>query len=332
MNLEERIGLMTRLGNYLKEENNEILEAVKQKAFIQNRWFTIEFINHAIDNICNHFLDEKKLRDWAAHYFLNDSIDAKNIGVVMAGNIPLVGFHDFLCIFISGHKQIIKFSEKDEVLFKHIIDILSQWDKRVPAMVSFADRLAGCDAYIATGSNNTSRYFEYYFGKYPSIIRKNKTSIALLSGEESEQELSQLADDVLLYFGLGCRNVTKIYVPENYDFVPLINAFKKYNYLSDHTKYRNNYDYNLALLIMNNQYYMSSESLVLVENETIFSPVSVLYYSFYENNEKIKAALPLIENVQTIVGSGFTPFGKAQSPSLREYADGVDVMQFLLSL
>jgi hypothetical protein len=250
----------------------------------------------------------------------------------MAGNIPLVGFHDFLSVFISGHMQTIKLSSKDDVLLKHVVDKLFEWHSPLYDRIIFADMLKGCDAYIATGSNNSARYFDYYFGRYPSIIRRNRTSVAVLKGNENEEQLSSLADDVHLYFGLGCRNVTKIYVPPGYDFVPLLNAFKKYNYFSDHTKYKNNYDYNLALLIMNNVFYMTNENILLVENENIFSPIAQLNYSFYNDEISLSEILKKDETVQCIVGEGNIEFGKSQHPSLFNYADGIDTMQFLLSL
>ena len=332
MNLEERVELMIKLGHYLSDFENDRLNEIKVRAFEKNKWFTEEMVNLACKNIASQYLSEEKLKVWVDYYHIDNNIVTKNVGIVMAGNIPLVGFHDFLSTFIAGHKSLIKLSEKDEILMKHIIEVLSEWNTLVKEVVEILPMLKNCDAYIATGSNNSSRYFEYYFGKYPSVIRKNKTSIAILSGEESEEELSFLADDVSIYFGLGCRNVTKIFVPSGYDFVPLLNAFKKYNYFSDHTKFRNNYDYNLALLIMNNKYYMTNDSIILVENENIFSPVSELHYSFYEDVSKLKMGLNALENIQCIVGEGYIPFGQAQLPSLFEYADGVDTIEFLLGI
>jgi hypothetical protein len=200
-------------------------------------------------------------------------------------------------------------------------------------VVKIMSTLKDCDAYIATGSNNSARYFKYYFGKYPSVIRNNKTSVAVLSGNETYGRLSSLADDVYSYFGLGCRNVTKIFAPKGYDFMMLLNAFKKYDHLAEFTKYKNNYDYNLALLIMNNKYYMSNESIVLTESENIFSPVSVLHYSFYEDKEALKEELKANETIQCIVSDdGSVSFGNTQKPGLYDYADGIDTMQFLLSL
>jgi len=330
MNLAERIDLMVRLGNYLQSDHND-WKIVKQKAFEKNGWFTHEFINLAVKNIVTEFLQKDKVETWTRSYYLDDNITPKNVGIVMAGNIPLVGFHDFLSVFIAGHRQTIKLSSKDEVLLKHIVEKLFEWQPYLQDTISFAEMLKGCDAYIATGSNNTARYFDYYFGRYPNIIRRNRTSVATLTENESTADLELLADDVHAYFGLGCRNVTKIYVPAGYDFLPLLNAFKKYNYFSDHTKYRNNYDYNLALLIMNNVYYMTNESILLVEKEELFSPISQLNYSFYTEINDVKQKLEVDENVQCIAGDKI-PFGKAQQPSLNSYADGIDTMQFLLSL
>jgi hypothetical protein len=331
MNLVERITIMVKLGKYLMEDSDE-LKAVKQKAFEKNKWFTTEFIDLAIKNISEKYLDEKKLSAWISYYHIDDNIQSQKIGVVMAGNIPLVGFHDFLSVFITGHQQVIKLSDKDDVLLKHLIDKMIEWNAKISSAIKTSNLLKDCDAYIATGSNNSARYFNRYFGKYPSVIRNNKTSVAILSGNETLSQLTSLADDVYVYFGLGCRNVTKLFVPVNYDFTILLNVFKKYNYFSDITKYRNNYDYNLALLIMNNTYYMANESIILSENENIFSPVSVLHYSFYENEKSIFQHLKKDENIQCIVGEKNIPFGQSQSPGLFDYADGIDTIQFLLSL
>ncbi len=312
MDLAERIKIMAELGKYLMDDNDE-LKSIKQKAWQKNKWFTEEFINYSLKNISQHYLDEVKLKNWVKHYHIDDNIEPQRIGVVMAGNIPLVGFHDFLSVFITGHNQLIKLSDKDDVLLPHLIEKLKQWNEKVSSVITTSELLKDCDAYIATGSNNSARYFNLYFGKYPSIIRNNKTSVAVLSGDENEEQLKCLADDVYSYFGLGCRNVTKLFVPEGYDFEPLLKAFKKYNYFSDITKYRNNYDYNLALFIMNNKFYMTNESIILSENENIFSPVSVLHYSFYNDEKKIFAELKSDENVQCIVAKIFVPFGNSRS-------------------
>lgn len=331
MDLAERIKLMVRLGKYLQEDNAG-LNALKQKAYEKNKWFTPEFINYSFENISHHYLAEDKLKNWIQHYHIDDNIKPQKIGVVMAGNIPLVGFHDFLSVFITGHHQLIKLSDKDDVLLPFLIDKLKHWNVKVASVVTTSEVLKDCDAYIATGSNNSARYFHHYFGKYPSVIRNNKTSVALLKGDETEEQLASLAEDVYTYFGLGCRNVTKLFVPEDYNFELLLKAFKKYNYFSDITKYRNNYDYNLALLIMNNKYYMANESIILSENENIFSPVSVLHYSYYKNEKEIFEQLKNDENIQCVVAKKAVPFGKSQEPGLFDYADGIDTMEFLLSL
>ena len=192
--------------------------------------------------------------------------------------------------------------------------------------------LKDCDAYIATGSNNSARYFEYYFKKYPHIIRRNRTSVAILDGNETTEELEKLADDVHLYFGMGCRNVTKIFVPKDYDFIPLLTAFKKYDHFKDHHKYKNNYDYNLALHILNGKFYMANESLILLENPSIFSPISQLNYEFYTDKNTVEESLRSMEDLQCTVGHDYIPFGQAQLPSLTDYADGIDTINFLTKL
>jgi hypothetical protein len=280
----------------------------------------------------DNFLQKEKLDVFAAAYGLpEENPNPQKVGIVMAGNIPLVGFHDFLCVFLTGHIAVIKTSSKDDVLIKHLAEQLYGWEEECRTFIVFAELLKNCDAYIATGSNNSARYFDYYFSKYPSIIRRNRTSVAILTGNESTEELEKLSDDIHLYFGLGCRNVTRILVPENYDFLPLLNAMRKYGHFADHNKYRNNYDYQLSLQILNNKFYMSNESILLVENDSPFSPISQLNYGFYKSKEDI-GSFRNDDNIQCLVGEGFTPFGIAQQPSLTDFADGVDTMAFLKSL
>lgn len=332
MNLQHRIYLMKSIGKYILSDNEE-WNNVKQNASQHNGWFIPEFIDLANKNIADNYLSEEKLSAWTAFYKIEEeSKNPKNVGIVMAGNIPLVGFHDLLCVFISGNKALVKASSKDDKLIRHLVDILIEWDNEVAELIQFSDMLKNCDAYIATGSTNSSRYFEYYFSKFPHIIRRNRTSVAILNGEETGAELLNLADDVYLFFGLGCRNVTKIYVPENYDFVPLLNAFKKYDILAMNNKYKNNYDYNLAIHLLNAQYYMSTDSILLIEDQSIFSPISQLNYEFFNNLNELQQKLKNYSDVQCIVGHESVPFGMAQSPELMDYADGVDSMQFLISL
>jgi len=330
MKLQNRFILLQELKKYLLE-NGEEWQLVKEKASRANGWFTPEFIDLSVKNIVEEFLDEHKLQAWTNHYHIDDTINPKNVGIVMAGNIPLVGFHDFLAAFITGHIQTIKLSGKDELLLKHLVQKMYSWDNTVQNYISFAPMLKGCDAYIATGSNNSAVYFDHYFSRYPSIIRRNRTSVAILKGDETTEELEKLSDDIHLYFGLGCRNVTKIYVPEEYDFVPLLKSFNRYKYFADHNKYRNNFDYNLSLHIMNNKFYMTNETALLVENESLFSPISQLNYSFYKDPQQVMDSLKNNPDVQCIAGID-VPFGSTQMPGLMDYADGVDTVQFLLTL
>ena len=331
MNLQERIELMKDLGNYLKNNDPEWQE-VKLQAYQKNPWFTTTFIDIALENIIHNFLQQDLLEKWAVHYHLDDNISSKNIGIVMAGNIPLVGFHDFLAVFISGHRQTIKLSSKDDVLLKFLLKKLYSWNIDIQNRISISELLKGCDAYIATGSNNSARYFDQYFAKYPHIIRRNKTSVAILTGNESAADLEKLSGDIHLYFGLGCRNVTKLFVPKGYDFVPLIRSFDNYSHFIDQHKYKNNYDYQLSIMLLNNIYYMTNGNTLLIENTAAFSPISVVNYEYYEKGQMIPDLIKKDEDIQCSVGNNLTAFGMAQSPGLFSYADGVDTMQFLLSL
>ncbi len=332
MILQERINLLVQLGKYMLGNEEEWLH-IKERASRENAWFIPEFINASVNNISTHFLQKNTLETWAALYAIpNELANTKTVGVVMAGNLPLVGFHDFLCVFISGHSVAIKTSAKDNVLIKHLVKKLYEWEITVQNQVSFAEQLKGCDAYIATGSNNSSRYFEYYFGKYPNIIRSNRTSVAIIDGTETKEQLALLADDIQMYFGLGCRNVTKLYVPKKYDFIPLLEALKQYEFLIENHKYKNNFDYHLALLMMGNRLYMNNGTVIFTENESIYSPVSQVNYEYYANKETLLAALQTNTAIQCMVGNGLIPFGQAQQPTLTQYADGVDTMQFMMNL
>jgi len=332
MILQRRLDWLSKLGNYMLSNEPEWNE-VKHKASMQNGWFIPEFVELAIKNIAKNFLKKEKLDAWLTNYHLPLAIpNPKSIGIVMAGNIPLVGFHDFLCVFVSGHKSVIKLSSKDDILIKHLVDILASWDSEINNFVHFSEMLKNCDAYIATGSNNTSRYFEYYFGKYPHIIRRNKTSVAVLTGHETNNELEKLADDVYQFFGLGCRNVTKMYIPPAYNFEPLLASFKKYNYLADHHKYKNNYDYNFAIHILNNKFYMTNGSVLLIQDTSIFSPISQLNYEYYKDMKSLLSSLHDNPEIQCIIGHDQIPFGQAQGPGLFDYSDKTDTLFFLNSL
>jgi hypothetical protein len=329
LNVEDRINLMNRLSGYMDSNELSWMDA-QDRAVNANAWFTPAHIALAVESIVNEFLQKEKLEQWIAKYQL--ARDPKTVGIVMAGNIPLVGFHDFLCGFMSGHRILIKLSSKDDILLKHLLGKLTEWEPAVGEQVQIAERLNNCDAYIATGSNNTARYFEQYFGKYPHIIRQNRTSVAVLDGFESSEELSLLADDVYMYYGLGCRNVTQVCVPRDYDFVPLLNIFNRHNDYADLNKYKNNYDYHLAIYLLNRIPYMSNESLLMVENDFPFSAVSVLHYKFYDDKKDVLQKLSAREDIQAIIGHSSIPFGDSQKPALTDYADGVDTMTFLCSL
>ena len=257
----------------------------------------------------------------------------------MAGNIPLVGFHDFLCVLISGNKFLGKLSQNDPYLLPALSQILIEIDNRYQDYISFTtDRISGFDAVIATGSNNTARYFEYYFGKYPNIIRKNRNSIAVLSGNETKEELALLAEDMFLYFGLGCRNVSKIFVPTGYNFFLLTEACKQFAGFLNNNKFRNNYDYYKTIFLMNNQAFIDGGFYLLQENQLLHNPVSVFHYEYYpDRSHFIDFITENKENLQCIVANipdlpEAIPFGSAQKPGLGDYADNIDTIEFLLKL
>jgi Acyl-CoA reductase (LuxC) len=329
ISLQARIQLLDRLGKYMLSDDAAWLEA-QQRAMQSNAWFTQEHIHSAIINIAQQFLQADKLNQWVANYPTVQH--PLKVGIVMAGNIPLVGFHDFLCGFVSGHILYIKLSSKDEVLMKHLIHLLITWEPEVADVVIIAERLNGCDAYIATGSNNTARYFEQYFGAYPHIIRRNRTSVAILDGTETDEQINQLADDVFMFFGLGCRNVTQVHIPQGYELSRLLSQFESHKEIIHHNKYKNNYDYYLAIYMLNKVPFYTNDSILMVENNSPFSAVSVLHYAYYDDIHALETQLSTNTDIQCIVGNGHTPFGRAQVPSLANYADGVDTMQFLTSL
>ncbi len=338
MHLKQRIDLLATLPVIFEQEKDTIAAFVGQ-TFYKNGWFTETNTMMAIDAIVQQMLDPEKLRAWAQSYNLPEQVDdPQSVGIVMAGNIPLVGFHDFLCVFLSGHKAMIKLSSKDQDLLKMITSFMKELDPAVEDFVQYVERLNGAQAIIATGSNNSSRYFEYYFGKYPSIIRKSRTSIAVLTGRESEEELDALAGDIFHYFGLGCRNVSKLYLPEGYDFAPLMKSLEKWEAkLLNNNKYKNNFDYNLTLQILNKELLIPCNFLILQEKKPIFSAVAQVHYEFYKDLGDLSAELDaLSDQIQCKVGhlkrGDFIPFGKAQYPGLDQYADNVDTMAFLKSL
>lgn len=323
------MALLTELGRYMQSDAPE-WRAAQDLAARKNGWFTPESIQLAAQNIASFYLQQAVLQDWIAGYQIPQN--PQTVGMVMAGNIPLVGFHDFLCGFVTGHTLQIKLSTKDDVLLPHLVDYMRRLDPEELARVQFVERLQDCDAFIATGSNNSARYFEQYFGHRPHLIRQSRTSVAVLDGDETPEALEALSRDVYDYFGLGCRNITQVAVPEGYDLTRLLQALNGPTHITQHHKFRNNYDYHLALFLLNKVPYQLNDNLILVQNEIPFSAVATLHYRFYTDRAALIAELKADDRIQTIVGRGEVPFGSAQTPGLCDYADGADTMAFLCSL
>lgn len=351
MNLNKRIEAFAELGRVLKSfETKQYQESYKiyydwlnhamQKAEEQNPWFTQNFILTAFNKL-GSTLEKNKIEYWLKQYseLKKQKQAPKIVGIVNAGNIPLVGFHDFLSVLITGNFYQGKLSSKDKELPKVIRDILIDLQPKFKERIEFKENnLEDFDAIIATGSNNASRYFEYYFGKYPHIIRKNRSSAAVLTGDETAEELKALADDIFLYFGLGCRNVSKLYVPENYTFKKLFENLDHYEYLRQHHKYANNYEYNRTIYLMNKVPHLDNGFLLLKEDFGFSSPIANLFYESYADLDRVRETLEnQKEKLQCVVSKpdiikGAIPFGKSQEPDLTEYADNVDTVKFLLSL
>ena len=333
MNLTERIDWAVQLGNYMRSYDPAWLEA-KEKAERANPWFTPAFIQLAVDQLTQAFIQREPLEKWATEASIPSNITSPHtVGIVMASNLPLVGFHDWLSVFISGHHARIKLSGQDSILFTHLKDRLLEWEPRLSPYLQLEDRLNGCDAYIATGSDNTARYFEYYFGKYPHIIRKNRTSVAWLSGEERAEDLLNLSADMYTYFGRGCRNITHLFVPRGYDFLPLLKAGESFMHLAEHHKYKNNYDYQLPICILNKEYYMTNGVALFVERPQLYAAIGMGHFRYYDQPDEVNNwIIEQRDQIQCLVGSGGIPFGQTQHPTLIDYADGVNTLHFLQSL
>lgn len=343
MKINKRINAFAKLGEIILNPKTSNLYSTLQKAIsnahIVNPWFTPEFCNQAINSIASSWLNQKALSNWINQYPLLQNSKPKKIAVIMAGNVPFVGFHDLLAVAVTGNMFIGKTSSKDGGLMKAIIEMLKSIEPGFEGMLWLTDeRLSEFDAVIATGSDNSARYFDYYFGKYPNIIRKNRSSIAILTGNETERDIKGLANDIFTFFGLGCRNVSTIYVPANYSFISLIPYFESYKYLVNHNKYANNYEYNRALYLMNSAKHLDNGFSIFVESQAIGTPVGVVNYSHYHSHKDI---IDIInqnsENIQCVVAtksvfSKAIPFGEAQHPNLGDYADNIDTVDFLLGL
>lgn len=339
MTLSERKKVLIQLGEHLRREDDEYLQAVMHRTQYNNAWFTIENQQLAVRAIAQVLLDPEKLEKWLGAYTIPEQTEPKTIGLIMAGNIPLVGFHDLLCVFAAGHRAMIKLSDKDQYLLPYLLKLMSRFDARTEDYFQIVETMKGFDAVIATGSNNSARYFEAYFGQYPHIIRRNRNAVAVLDGRESEEELRRLGKDVFQYFGLGCRNVAKVYVPRNYDFNPLLEILHEHRDLALHSKYKNNFDYNYALFVLNKVEYKANGCIILTENPAIQSHIAGLHYEYYDDLKTVSKEISEREaEIQCVIArEGLLPFrtyafGQAQAPELWDYADGVDTMAFLLKL
>lgn len=301
-----------------------------------NGWFTPEQVYFSVQSWAEA-LTEENLNKWLSKYNLKET-EPKTVGLILAGNIPLVGFHDFLSVLISGHKALVKTSSNDQHLIKFLADYLISVDPELSDYISFTDgKLENFDAIIATGSNNTARYFEFYFKDKPSIIRKNRNSVAVLNGNESQKDLVNLGEDIFRYFGLGCRNVSKLFVPKDYNFEQFFKAVYEYKDVIFYEKYSNNYDYNKAVFLMSNFKLLDNEFLTLKEDPSYASPISSVFYEYYEDIADLKNRLEKeAEQIQCIVSNNLMDnsiaFGETQKPRLWDYADNVDTLQFLSSL
>ena len=339
MKLTERIESFSELGETIKNSmevkpskySSDLEKLINNQQF-NNPWFTPENVRMAIKAISEE-LSYDNLTRWTRSYpELYSETSPSNVGVIMAGNIPLVGFHDFLSVLISGDNIIVKTSSQDPDLIVFMGNVLCRINPGFRNRMTFTEGLLkGFDAVIATGSNNSSRYFEYYFGKYPHIIRKNRNSVAIIKGDETVSELEKLGSDIFSYFGLGCRNVSKIYIPEGYKYENLVSNWTKFSSIANHNKYGNNYDYNKAIYLVNREEFFDTGYLLLKKSSGISSPVAVLYFEYYKLSDDLHRQVEKIKDqIQCVVSRENVPFGMAQTPLLWDYPDGIDTLEFLL--
>lgn len=325
--MQKHIENLTLFGKFLSEHKTNELNALKTRAKVQNPWFTIENIEIALDSWVET-LQGEAIKNWLQPYHTVQN--PKTIGLIPAGNIPLVGLHDLLCVLASGNKVKIKYSSKDEALMKAAVTRLMQL---YPDQITEVDTMKDIEGIIATGSDTSFKYFERYFGTIPNIFRKNRNSVAVLNGDESDEDLFQLGKDIFTYFGLGCRNVTHLIVPKGYSFYQFFEALLPFGDVIHHNKYNNNYSYNRAMYLMNKVPFLDNNFVMIQESEVLYSSIGVIHYHFVESQEEIEAYLKSLDNkIQCVVGKDYIPFGRSQKPSLNDYADGVDTMQFLTKL
>ena len=314
----------------------EDFKALIQLSQSHNGWFTPENVYFAIQSWAKALM-EANLNQWLSHYDLSKT-KSKTVAIILAGNIPLVGFHDFLSVLMSGQKVLVKTSSNDQKLLPFLAKYLIAVDSQLADYITFSEgKLENFDAVIATGSNNTARYFEFYFKDKPNIIRKSRNSVAVLNGNETKEDLVNLGEDIFRYFGLGCRNVSKLFVPKDYDFDAFFKAIFEYKDAIFYEKYANNYDYNKAVFLMSNFKLLDNEFLTLKEDTSHASPISSVFYERYENLSDIQSRLEAeTDQIQCIVSNNLIdksiPFGETQQPKLWDYADNVDTIQFLLEI
>lgn len=331
------IQIFQQLGSRLSSPDETLSAIINNEAF-HNAWFTADSVRQSVKAIGNS-LNEIDLGLFLDKYDLKPP-QPKRIGLILAGNIPMVGFHDIMCTLMTGNIALIKLSSQDSRLLRHVIQILIEIEPALKEQIIFTERLENFDAIIATGSNNTSRYFDYYFGKVPNIIRKNRNSIALLSGYETPEQLTLLGHDIFDYYGLGCRNVSCLLVSEGYDFTTFFEAIESFHPVINHHKYHNNYDYNKAIYLVNKERHLDNGFLLLKQDDKLTSPLAVLFYQTYSTlDDAIEKLKSRSDEIQCVVSqmkieldNQVVAFGQSQAPKLWDYADGVDTMQFLVGL
>lgn len=334
---KERIEAFCRLGNLLSNLNVEEKDDLFRRANNQNSWFTKVTMESALNGL-SKLLEKEKLEKWLSTYSLAETPVSRKVGILMAGNIPGVGFHDLMCVLISGHIAVPKLSSADSFFSQWLINRLLQLEPGFENYIQVEGMLKGMDAYIATGSDNSARYFNYYFGKYPSIIRANRTSVAILTGNESQETLDRLGQDIFLYFGLGCRNVSKIFVKNLAQLQHFLDVMEKFNWVALNHKYLNNYEYIKSIYLVNSEPHLDNGFLILRESTELVSPIGVLFYEVYGSKEDLIQKLDSLESkIQCVVGDpneipGAISFGEAQYPEPWDYADKVDTLKFLLGL
>jgi hypothetical protein len=352
MDLQQRINAFVQLGSFLSQFSRT--EVLKKEGIIandlffdgfqhqlklakeHNGWFTKDNLFFALESWSNA-LTESNISKWISNYNFNTN-ESKTVAIIMAGNIPLVGFHDFLSVLISGHCVLVKQSSNDKYLLPYLAKYLEIIEPDFKGKIKFTEqKLEHFDAVIATGSNNTTRYFEYYFKNKPSIIRKNRNSVAVLTGKETHEELEALSEDIFRYYGLGCRNVSKLFVPRGYSFDAFFTAVYKWNPIIHEHKYANNYDYNKAVYLMSEFEMLENGFLMIKEDQSFSSPIATLFYEFYDSIENLQNDLDFKkDDIQCIIAKSFKTneitFGQTQNPQLWDYADNVDTIDFLLTL